>query len=83
MNFEKQMQRISKIINDMPMREFEGMLFDCGLGIIGPSEESDFVKCFSMNFLENGEDYARKNQDFLQEDYQNLNSFDIDGQEVA
>lgn len=39
MDLGKELQRISKIIDDMPMKEFEGILFDCGLGVIKQSEE--------------------------------------------
>lgn len=88
MNFEKELQRIGKIINDMSMEEFENMLFDCGLGTIRSSEESDFVRSFSIDLFESWNNYAYKNHRFLQVDYQDLNgfdfsSFDFDGQEVA
>ena len=43
-DYEKELQRISQIIKDMSIEDFEEMLFDCGLGTIKPSEESDYVK---------------------------------------
>lgn len=51
MDLKKELQSISELINEMPIREFEEMLFDCGLGVIGSSEESDFVKCFTMESM--------------------------------
>lgn len=46
-NYEVELQRINQIINDMSIEDFEEMLFDCGLGIIKPSEDSDYVKTVS------------------------------------
>ena len=43
-DYEKELQRISQIINDMSIEDFEEMLFECGLGTIKPSEESDYVR---------------------------------------
>lgn len=81
MDFNKELQRINQIINDMAIEDFEKMLFDCGLGTIKPSEESDYVKCLNMNFFDN--DYVLKNHGFLQSNYQQFNEFYFDGQEVA
>lgn len=39
MDIEKEFHRISKIMNDMSMEEFEDMLFDCGIGVIKPTEQ--------------------------------------------
>lgn len=83
MDLKKELQRISGIINEMPIREFEDMLFECGLGVIGPSEESDFVKCFTTKFFENGTNYVRRSHIFSQKNYRNFNDFYFDGQEVA
>lgn len=46
-DYDKELQRINQIINDMSIEDFEEMLFDCGLGTIKPSEESDYVKAVS------------------------------------
>lgn len=40
MDFEKEFQRISNIIDDMPINEFEEMLFECGLCVIQSAEQS-------------------------------------------
>lgn len=39
MDFEKEFQRISNIIDNMPIEDFEKMLFECGIGVIKPSEQ--------------------------------------------
>lgn len=44
MDFNEEFQRISKVIDEMPMEEFENMLSDCGVGEIRPSEQSDYVR---------------------------------------
>ncbi len=83
MDLNKELQRISELINEMPIREFEEMLFDCGLGVIGPSEESDFVKCFTMESVGNRTNYVRRSHSFSQGIYRDFNDFGFDEQEVA
>lgn len=83
MDLNKELKRISEIIGEMPIEEFEEMLFDCGLGVIGPSEMSDFVKCFSTTFFEIRTNYVRKSQRFSQKNYQSFTDFNVDEQEVA
>lgn len=46
-DYDKELKRISQIINNMTIKEFENMLFDCGLVTIKPSEESYYVKAVS------------------------------------
>ncbi len=83
MDFRKELQRINKLIEDMPMQEFENMMFDCGLGEILPSGESEFAKCFKQNFFEANQNYIYKNRIFSQEIYREFNDFSFDGQGVA
>lgn len=83
MDFKKELKRISDIINDMPIEEFEEMLFECGLGRIRPSGESSLVKCVNENFFEINMNYVFKGRVYLKENYQKFNDFSFDGQEVA
>lgn len=83
MDFKKELQRISDIIDNMPIEEFEEMLFDCGLGTIRPSGESSFVKCLNERFYEINMNYVSKDRVFSKSNYDDFNDFNFDGQEVA
>lgn len=83
MDFKKELQRIKNILDDMSNKEFEEMLFECGLGTIRPSGESDFVKCLNENFFEISLNYVSKDRNFSKEKYQDFKGFNFDGQEVA
>lgn len=83
MDFKNEFQRISNIIDNMSIKEFEEMLFECGLGTICPSGESIFVKCLNKNFFEISKNYVSKDRVFLKGNYQDFNDFNLDGQEVA
>ena len=52
MDFNVELDKIKKNIANMSEEEFDNVLLKCGIEIIKPSIESDYVKCLNKYFNE-------------------------------
>lgn len=80
MNWEAEKKRIQKILDEMPMSEFEQMLERRGVGMIKNSCESSYVQCLEItqsNFYSNTENSKMR---FNRED---INQFSLEEQGAA
>lgn len=51
---EEELRRIDDFFSELSTEEFEEMILDCGVGVIGSSEESMYTKAISKRYANVG-----------------------------
>lgn len=83
MDYMKESERISNIIENMEMKKFEEMLYNCGIESIQSSIESDYIRCLDNDIQSKTMNYKYKNSSFNADSYEEYTDFSFTGQGVA
>lgn len=80
MNWVEEKRRIQKILEEMPISEFEELLEKRGIGTIKESYDSDYVKCLRISKSNIYSNDAKSKMKFR---WGNIDMFNIEDQGVA